>query len=201
MPSDKYLSIIRAINLKNIIHYLFQYPRLIKYRILSDCKNVVGKPRLYQPLQICGKGMVEFHQNVKIGVKPCPFLYSGYAYIDSRGNNSKVTIGKNSWINNNFTVIAEGEGVEIGADVLIGNSCMIMDSDFHALNPQNRFGGQARTAKVSIGNNVFIGANVVILKGVTIGNGSVIASGSVVCNSIPANAIAGGVPAKIIRSL
>ena len=41
--------------------------------------------------------------------------------------------------------------------------------------------------------------NVTILKGVTIGNGAVIAAGAVVTNSVPANTLVGGVPAKIIK--
>ncbi|MCY1423806.1 Galactoside O-acetyltransferase [compost metagenome] len=52
-----------------------------------------------------------------------------------------------------------------------------------------------------IGTNVFIGANVTVLKGVTIGDNSVIANGSVVNRDIPANVIAGGVPAKVLGPL
>ena len=50
-------------------------------------------------------------------------------------------------------------------------------------------------------NDVWIGMDVIVLGGVTIGNGSVIAAGSVVTKSIPENVLAGGVPAKVIKSL
>ena len=50
-------------------------------------------------------------------------------------------------------------------------------------------------------NDVWIGMDVILLGGVTIGNGSVIAAGSVVTKSIPENVLAGGVPAKVIKSL
>ncbi|PDV87725.1 hexapeptide transferase [Rhizobium sp. H4] len=53
---------------------------------------------------------------------------------------------------------------------------------------------------IVIGDDVWIGANCVILDGVTIGNGAVIAAGAVVTQDIPAMAIAGGVPAKVLRS-
>ena len=52
---------------------------------------------------------------------------------------------------------------------------------------------------VVIENDVWIGANVVILPGVTIGNGAIIAAGAVVTKDVPPYAIAGGVPAKIIK--
>jgi maltose O-acetyltransferase len=54
---------------------------------------------------------------------------------------------------------------------------------------------------VVIEDRVFIGSNVKILKGVTIGSGSVIANSTVVTRDIPANCIAAGIPAKVIRQL
>jgi acetyltransferase-like isoleucine patch superfamily enzyme len=50
-----------------------------------------------------------------------------------------------------------------------------------------------------IGNDVWIGANAVILRGVTIGDGAVVAAGAVVNKDVPAYAIVGGVPAKVIK--
>lgn len=52
---------------------------------------------------------------------------------------------------------------------------------------------------ITIGNDVWIGANCTIMDNVTIGNGAVIAAGSVVTKNIPAYAIVGGNPAKIIK--
>jgi len=85
---------------------------------------------------------------------------------------------------------------------MIGGNCQIMDSDGHPLWPPEKrweYQGQEFDAPVTIGKNVFIGLNVIILKGVTIGDNSIIAAGSVVSDSIPANVLAAGMPAKVIK--
>lgn len=53
--------------------------------------------------------------------------------------------------------------------------------------------------QTTIGNDVFIGANVTIIDGVSIGDGAVIGAGAVVVKDIPPYAVAGGVPAKVIK--
>ena len=52
---------------------------------------------------------------------------------------------------------------------------------------------------ITIGRNCWIGAKVTILDGVTIGENCVIAAGAVVTKSMPANAVIGGMPARVIR--
>ena len=50
-----------------------------------------------------------------------------------------------------------------------------------------------------IGNDVWIGSRATVLQGVKVGNGAIIAAGAVVTKDVPAYAIVGGVPAKIIK--
>ena len=50
-----------------------------------------------------------------------------------------------------------------------------------------------------IGKNVWLGAGVIVLPGVTIGENSIIGAGSVVTHDIPANQIAVGSPAWVIK--
>ncbi|ASU33646.1 acetyltransferase [Mucilaginibacter xinganensis] len=147
-----------------------------------------------------GVGTVIFKKSVTIGVVASPYFYNTYCYIEARNSLSVVSFGDNVFINNNACFISEGEGIYIGADVLIGPSVTIFDSDFHAIDPLKRK-LEKKTARVQIEDNVFIGANVTILKGVTIGKNSVIASNSLVSKSIPANVIAGGNPCKIIKEI
>ena len=54
-------------------------------------------------------------------------------------------------------------------------------------------------ANTKIGCDVWLGANVLVKSGVTIGHGVIVAAGSVVVKDVPAYAIVGGVPAKLIR--
>ena len=53
--------------------------------------------------------------------------------------------------------------------------------------------------RITIGNDVWIGRRCMVLDGVTIGDGAIIAAGAVVTKDIPPYAIAGGVPAKVIK--
>lgn len=53
--------------------------------------------------------------------------------------------------------------------------------------------------QTSIGNDVWIGANAIITAGCNVGDHAIIAAGAVVTNDIPNYAIAGGVPARIIK--
>jgi len=52
---------------------------------------------------------------------------------------------------------------------------------------------------IEIGNDVWIGARVFVRDGVSIGNGAIVAAGAVVMKDVPAYAVVGGVPARIIR--
>ena len=61
--------------------------------------------------------------------------------------------------------------------------------------------GCMRCLKVDIGDNVWIGANALVLPGVSIGSNAVIAAGAVVNRDVPANVVAGGLPARILKDI
>jgi len=52
---------------------------------------------------------------------------------------------------------------------------------------------------ITIGNNVWIGDRVTILPGVVVGNSSIIAAGAIITKDVPAYAVVGGSPAKLIK--
>jgi maltose O-acetyltransferase len=148
-----------------------------------------------------GKGTIDVGEAVEIGVINSPFFFNGYGYLEARNNNAKISLGNHVKINNNCCIVANESTIIIDNNVLIGFNCQIINSDFHNLDPKQRILGTFESKPVHIAENVFLGNNVTILKGVAIGRNSVIAAGSVVVNDIPENVIAGGNPAKVLRSL
>ena len=102
------------------------------------------------------------------------------------------------------TTICAAQQVDIGRNCLLGANSIIVDTDFHPIEPCARidpFDGRAAiSAPVFIGDNVFLGANAIVLKGVKIGNNSVVGAGAVVSKDIPANCVAAGNPARVLRS-
>lgn len=106
-------------------------------------------------------------------------------------------IGKRVFINAGCKFQDQG-GITIGDDVLIGHNCVIATLN-HAMDPEHR--ADMIPAPVKIGNKVWIGANVTILQGVTIGDGAVLAAGAVVNKDVPPRSVAGGIPAKILKTV
>jgi galactoside O-acetyltransferase len=186
--------------INDMIKICFVTLRIKKYQLLSDCKKVYGKPILFHPMLLKGKGKIHFGEKVQIGVVASPNYYTHYSYFEARAATSEIYIGNNVAINNAFSVVAFSN-VSIGNNVLIGINCSIIDTDGHDVARDKRNTGTPKTSDVHIHDNVFIGDNVTILKGVTIGENSVIGFGSVVTKNIPKNVVAAGNPARVIRNL
>ncbi len=128
-------------------------------------------------------------------------LYQRTIIIAKKGG--KISIGENVGISG--ATIYAWKHIEIGDNTLIGANCKLLDSDLHPIDPNERmktdYADCVKTAPIVIGKNCFIGCNSLILKGVNIGDNSTIGAGSVVTKNIPANVIAAGNPAKVIRKL
>lgn len=107
--------------------------------------------------------------------------------------NAVLRLGNNSFINSGCKIRCH-RAITIGDGCAISHDFTVMDSDAHMLN------GVTKISPVKIGDRVWIGTRVLVLSGVTVGDGAVIAAGSVVTKDVPAGALVGGVPAKIIRN-
>ena len=108
-----------------------------------------------------------------------------------------IYVGKNVFINCCCHFQDQG-GVYIGDDVLIG-SHVVFATINHGQSPDAR--SDNIPSPIHIGNKVWIGSHATILPGVTIGDNAIIAAGAVVTKDVPANTVAGGVPAKIIKNI
>jgi acetyltransferase-like isoleucine patch superfamily enzyme len=106
-------------------------------------------------------------------------------------------IGKNVFINHACSFLDLG-GITIEDDVLIGPKVNLITEN-HPLDPDDRKSLICKS--ITIKRNAWIGAAATILPGVTIGENSIVAAGAVVSKDVPANTIAGGVPAKVLRNL
>lgn len=92
--------------------------------------------------------------------------------------------------------------VEIGNNVGINANFTLLTHDWVCAVFRHKYQDFINSSgKVKIGNNVNFGVNCTVLKGVTIGDNTFIAAGSLVTKDIPADCIAGGIPAKVICSM
>lgn len=136
-------------------------------------------------------GVLRMYDNSEINVENGFTVHAPCHIVINHG--AKLNLGS-GYINRNVKIRCLSE-ITIGNDVAISENFVIWDTDAHSM-----IGNKENVPKpVVIGNHVWIGTNVTVLKGVTIGDGAVIAAGSVVNHDIPPKALAGGVPAKVIK--
>lgn len=162
-------------------------------------------------LMVKGLVLIDIHQNSNVTIGDNCTIKSGFGTNPlSRNikcsitteNNAKIQIGDNTGISS--SCIWAHDSITIGSNVNIGADSIIIDSDAHSLNFEDRRNHvvdqeQKNNAPIVIGDDVFIGTRCIILKGVNIGARSIVGSGSVVLSDIEPDSIYGGNPARKIR--
>jgi acetyltransferase-like isoleucine patch superfamily enzyme len=116
----------------------------------------------------------------------------------ANGKSGKVEIGRHCLICPG-TRIMSATAITIADDCMMAQNVCITDADWHDL--YDRSAPIGNTQEVTIDKNVWIGDSAMICKGVHIGENAVIGAGSIVAKDIPANAIAAGNPASVIKYL
>lgn len=111
-------------------------------------------------------------------------------YIDC-GN--RVFLGKNVYANHNLTIMSVGT-VTIDDGVMMGPGVGLFTDNHEPGNIKT-----ITTKEIHIKKNAWLGARVNVAPGVTIGENAIIGTGAVVTKDIPDNAVAVGVPAKVIK--
>jgi acetyltransferase-like isoleucine patch superfamily enzyme len=176
--------------IKKIRTKIITYCYLIKYHkhLILKGRNTIEKRVQINQFNI-GKNSLEIVMDLKSYIKHDVILQGS----------GKIYLGQRSYIGS-YSVIGCNESIEIGKDVMIADAVSIRDTDhrFERLDIPMKDQGIV-TAPVVIKDNVWIGYGAVITKGVTIESGAIIGANAVVTKDVPANAIVGGVPAKIIK--
>jgi acetyltransferase-like isoleucine patch superfamily enzyme len=174
----------------------------------------------------CGRNVV-FGQNVmlrhphKIHIGS-NVVIDDHCLLDAKGDTNRgITIGDGVFVGRNTILsckngdieLADGANigfnceifsasrVTVGASVLMAAYSYVIGGDHDFSDPSRPVLDQERrSAGVTIGRGVWMGAGAKILDGVSIGEHAVIGAGSVVRNDVEAQAIAVGIPARVVSS-
>jgi acetyltransferase-like isoleucine patch superfamily enzyme len=143
-------------------------------------------PRLQ--LQIGRTGQIRFGRFVWVGEGTKIRCHEGIVEIGT-----KTVIGQE-------VTISAYQHVRIGAECVIADRAMFIDFDHVVVDPEAPVRLQGIYKRdVVVGSNVWIGYGAQILRGVAIGDNAIIGASSVVTRNIPANAVAVGTPARVVR--
>ena len=136
------------------------------------------------------------------------------------GRDATLHLGRWSWIGHGCKIrVHEGEArigaksvlgqectisafrhVSIGRECVIADRVMLIDFDHGVVETERTIREQGIYKRdVRVGHNVWIGYGVAILRGVTVGDNSVLGTSTIVSRDVPANAVAAGVPVRVIR--
>jgi acetyltransferase-like isoleucine patch superfamily enzyme len=139
-------------------------------------------------IQIAKRGRVRFGRFVWIG--------DG---TKIRCHEGEVIIGAKTVLGQECTISAY-QHVRIGEQCVVADRAMFIDFDHGTVEVERPVRVQGIYKRdVDVGSNVWIGYGACILRGVKVGDNAVIGTKAVVTMDVPANAVVGGVPAKVIR--
>jgi len=116
-----------------------------------------------------------------------------------RCHEGRVEIGDKTVMGQDCTISAY-QRVRIGEQCVIADRTMFIDFDHGVVEVERPIRSQGIYMEdVIVGSNVWIGYGACVLRGVKVGDNSVIGTNSVVTKDVPANAVVGGVPARVLR--
>lgn len=209
--------------MKKMVDLILQYMSVLWSYIYTYQKSCRIKRKMNALYTIwISRNFQSIGKNVLI---ECPLNLIGGEYISIGGRthigSRTILAAHQKFLNQTFIPqVKIGDNVNIGDDsniscinkivikdgVRMGRKVMINDNSHgkfekEELNIQPNLRPLFSKGEVIIEENVWIGEMVCILSGVHIGKGAIIAAGSVVTRDVPPYSIAGGVPAKVIKTL
>lgn len=110
-----------------------------------------------------------------------------------------TTIGARTFAN--FGLVAlDVAPITIGDDVQMGPNVQLL-TPTHPVDPEPRRAKWEAAKPIVIGDNVWLGGGAIVLAGVTVGENTVVGAGAVVTRDLPANVVAVGSPARVVREV
>jgi acetyltransferase-like isoleucine patch superfamily enzyme len=116
-----------------------------------------------------------------------------------RCHEGEVVIGAKTVFGQECTISAY-KRVRIGEQCVIADRAMFIDFDHGVVEVERPIRHQGiYKREVEVGSNCWVGYGACILRGVRVGDNSIVGANAVVTRDVPANAVVGGVPARVIR--
>ncbi|MGA2453935.1 MAG: DapH/DapD/GlmU-related protein [Solirubrobacteraceae bacterium] len=165
-------------------------------------RYVLLKLRFGRRLQTDGICFICPHVTFEIG-RHATLRIGRWAWIGHgskiRVHEGEVSIGAKTVIGQDCTISAY-QHVSIGRECIIADRVMLIDFDHGVTEVERPIRAQGIYKRdVRVGHNVWLGYGACILRGVTVGENSVVGTSAVVTKEVPANAVVGGTPARVIR--
>jgi len=192
---------LEAASAKQVVESLYQMIRLTE-RISGRLRGLAIKLKIMSSGGRVGRRLSVGHgvhvrvahdAKIRIGDR----VSLGTGVILSVGSKATFEIGNDVYVGH-YTLIGAELSIAIGERTLIAEHCSIRDHD-HDVSAISMQSASLVCSPVCIGEDSWIARGVAVLKGARIGEGSVIGANAVVRGAIPENAIAVGVPARVVR--
>lgn len=179
---------------KDVINKL--YSRNIALLLKKCGNNLIAEYKIF----LKGEKYITIGKDVKLNHDVRIEAWDSYA---GKKHRPQIIIGDRVCINP-YTHIGAINKVIIGNRTLIGAGVLITDHSHgrcteEDLKKEPRKRALYSKGQVVIGENVWIGEHAAILPGVTIGDNAIIGANAVVTKDVPANAVVGGNPARVIK--
>ncbi|MBE2999521.1 sugar O-acetyltransferase [Nocardiopsis sp. HNM0947] len=111
----------------------------------------------------------------------------------------RITLGAHTFVNCG-AVMLDVAPITVGEYVQMGPNVQLL-TPTHPLDATERKEGWESAEPITIGDNVWLGGGVIVCPGVSIGENTVVGAGSVVTKDLPANVVAVGNPARVVKEL
>lgn len=145
--------------------------------------------------------------------------------LDAKGqDNQGIKLGDRVYVGRNSIVYTKGGDIELADKVNVSANCELFSGnrlfigqgsviaaysyllsggeyDYNSLTPLAEQAGDVTRGETRVGANVWLAAHVVVADGSRVGDNSVVGAGAVVRGEIPADSLAAGVPARVVRGL